>query len=311
MKHSWLLLAGWLIAGAAQADSPAADRELSACGHGQEREIKGERARTSTLQLTSIQPVDNSYVTAKSMVVAELEYDIARFAPGMYQVNAQFKTIDAHATQGGQFYQFPELQYAHGTLKFCYPLHAVWSQPDLKWPLGLVFNLTHRNDDGSVAVIASSGLTTFNSSGIPAAVLNRVEPGADQVANREAVEKLTGFFETVQVHVGMCMEKFPALKSSLQSPLDDWNKRYQALREKSDNLYLDFLRHRYPGSSRDQILVILEARRTALVRALQSVPDALSKRNCGLMPGRFADGTYDPAKAQPQAVALVNRIATR
>jgi len=311
MKCSWWLLGGCLLASAALADSPATDKELNTCGHGQEREIKGERARASTLQLSSIQPADNSYVTDKSLVVAELEYAIAKFAPGMYQVNAQFKTIDAHSTHGGQFSQFPELQYAHGALRFCYPLHAVWSQPDLKWPLGLVFNLTQRNDDGSMAVIASTTVTTVNSTELPAAVLNRLEPSAEQVARREAVEKLVGFFETVNQHVGICMDKFPAMKSSLQPPLDAWNKRYQALREKSDDLYLDFLRHRYPGFSKNDILMFLEARRTALVQSLQSGPEALSERNCKLMAGRFENGTYDPEKAQPQAVMVVNGIPTQ
>ena len=311
MKISWLLLGGMLMAGAALADSPATDKELNTCGHGQEREIKGERARTSTLQLTSIQPADNSYVTDKSLVIAELEYDIAKFSPGMYQVNAQFKTIDLHATHGGQFSQFPELQYAHGTLRFCYPLHAVWSQPDLKWPLGLVFYLTQRNDDGSTTVVASTAVTTLNSSEIPAAALNRVEPSAEQVARREAVEKLVGFFETVNVHVGLCMDKFPAMKSRLQPPLDAWNKRYQALKEKSDDLYLDFLRHRFPVSSKDHILMMLEARRTALVQALQSDPEVLSELYCGLMVSRFENGEYDPATAQPQAVQVVNGIPTQ
>ena len=57
--------------------------------------------------------------------------------------------------------------------------------------------------------------------------------------------------------------------------------------------------------------MFLEARRTALVQALQSDPETLSELNCGLMVSRFENGEYDPATAQPQAVQVVNGIPTQ
>jgi hypothetical protein len=90
-----------------------------------------------------------------------------------------------------------------------------------------------------------------------------------------------------------------------------WNKRYQALKEKSDDLYLAFLRQRFPQWPKDGYLMFLEARCTALVQALQSDPEVLSELYCGLMVSRFENGEYDPATAQPQAVQVVNGIPTQ
>jgi hypothetical protein len=90
---------GWLaalfVAGpAVAAGNGASEAELHACGHGQEREITGARPRESSIALESVTPADSSYVNAKTTVVAELEYAIEKFAPGMYQLNVQFETTD-------------------------------------------------------------------------------------------------------------------------------------------------------------------------------------------------------------------------
>jgi len=310
-KNDIAWLAALLIAGtAAAAGNAAGEAELRACGHGQEREIKATLPRQSTLELKSVTPAEDSYVTPKTVAVAELEYSIARFVPGMFQLNAQFETTDRHMTTGGEFLEHPELQYPHGVIRFCYPLHGVWNQPTLKWPLGLVFNLTHRNDDGSTEVLASSAVTHFNTANLPAVALNRPALTSDQVANREAVERLQGFFESTSIQTQLCLDTFPAMKSTLQPPLDAWQKRYASLQEESDALYLDLQRARMPGVSREGLLIYLEAQHNAIVQAIRSAPEAITQRNCALMPGRFADGTYDPAKQYPAELERVKALVS-
>lgn len=306
---------GWLaslcIAGtAAAAGNVASQAELQACGHGQEREIAGPQARESTIELKSVTPADNSYVNTRTTVVAELEYSIPKFAPGMYQLNAQFETIDRHMTTGGEFVEHPELQYAHGVIRFCYPLRGAWNQPTLKWPLGLVFYLTHRNGDGSTEVLAQSAVTHFNTADLPAAALNRPALTAEQVANREAVEKLQSFFESTSIQMQLCIDTFPAMKSTLQPPFDAWRKRFASLQEKSDALYLDLQRARMPGVNREGLLIYLEAQHNAIVQGIHSAPEAITQRNCALMPGRFADGTYDPAKRYPEELKVIDKLVS-
>lgn len=304
---------GWFaalcIAGTAAAagDAPG-EAELRACGHGQERQIRGPGARESTLEVKSLVPEEETYVTPKTVVVAEIEYSIAGFEPGMFQLNAQFETIDKGMTTGGEFLEDPELQFAHGVIRFCYPLRGVWNQPTLKWPLALVFYLTHRNDDGSTKVLASSAVTHFNTATLPAVALNRPALTSDQVANREAVERLNNFFESTSIQVQLCIDTFPAMTSTLEPPLDAWRKRYASLKEKSDALYLDLQRARMPGVPGEGLLIYLDARRNAMTQAIRSAPEAITQRNCALMPGRFADGTYDPAKQYPAELERVRAL---
>ena len=54
------------------------------------------------------------------------------------------------------------------------------------------------------------------------------------------------------------------MKSSLQPPLDAWQKRYDRLQEKSHALFLDLLRARMPGVSRDGLFIYMEAQHNAL-----------------------------------------------
>jgi hypothetical protein len=304
-------LAGLSLVGVTEAAPSATDAELRACGHGQEREIEGPAAREPTIALVSMQPAESSYVTETTMVAAGLEYDIDRFEPGKYEVNAQFATVDAHATTGGGFSEFPEVRFAHGTLRFCYPLRVIWTRPAVKWPLALVFNLTRRNEDGSATVIASTSVTQFNVANLPASALNRASPTAEQLALRGAVEKLSGFFETVPVHVEMCAEEFPDMKSRLLPPLTEWRQRHALVQEKSDSLFVDLSRQRFPGMTKEGFLVYLEARRTGLVQALRATPEALSRRNCELMPGRLAGETWDPAKRHPEEYRVLTSFSTR
>ena len=282
------------------------EAELRACGHGKEREIAGPSASNPSIRLISISPTDSSYVSQDSTVVAELEYSIDRFEPGMYQLYAQFETTDPHATTGGRLQELPELQYAHGALRFCYPLHGIWSSPQISFPLAMKFYLTKRNEDGSSQVIAQSPITHFNTTDLPATALGGAAPAADQLAMREAVQVVSSMFEAVELQVQMCAEAFPDMKSSLMPPLEAWKKQYSKLKEKSDALYLDVVRQRVPGISKDGVRVYLEGQHTAIRQQIASMPDAVSENNCTQVPGRFADGTFDPAQRIPEAYQRVS-----
>jgi hypothetical protein len=282
------------------------EAELRACGHGKEREIAGPSASNPSIKLISVSPADSSYVSRDSTVVAELEYSIDRFEPGMYQLNSQFETTDPQMTAGGGLQELPELQYAHGAIRFCYPLHGIWSQPQVRFPLAMKFYLTKRNEDGSTQVIAQSPITHFNAADLPATALGGAAPTADQLAMREAVQTVSSMLEAVELQVQMCAEAFPDMKSSLMPPLEAWQKQYSKLKKKSDALYLDVIRQRIPGINKDGVLVYLEGQHTAFRQQIASVPGAVSENNCAQMPGRFADGTFDPAQRIPEAYQRVN-----
>jgi hypothetical protein len=308
---TWLLLlsfAGGLMGNVDAATPPAtvpSEAELRACGHGKEREIAGPSASHPTIKLIAVSPADSNYVSRDSTVVAEIEYSIDRFEPGMYLLTAQFETTDSKITSGGAVQELPELQYAHGAIRFCFPLRAIWSQPQIRFPLALKFNLTKRNEDGSTRVIAQSPVTRFNAVDISAAS-GRAAPTADQLAMREAIQTVNGMLVAVELQVQMCAEAFPDMKSSLIPPLETWQKRYSKLKEKSDALYLDMVRQQLPGITREGVLRVLEGQQTAFKQQIASVPEALSPNNCAQMPGRFADGTFDPAQRIPEAYQRVS-----
>ena len=268
--------------------------------------MRGPSASNPSIKLISMSPADTSYVSQDSTIVAELEYSIDRFEPGMYQLTAQFETTDPQATTGGVLMEAPELQYAHGALRFCYPLHGIWSQPQVRFPLAMKFYLTKRKEDGSTQVIAQSLVAHFNAENLPATALGRAAPTADQLAMRGAVQTMHSLLEAFELHVHMCVEAFPDLKSSLMPPLEAWQKQHSKLKEKSDALYLDVIRLRIPGISKDSVLMLLEGEQAAFRQQIASVPEAVSASNCAMMPGHLTDGTYDPAQRAPEAYRRVS-----
>lgn len=309
IRLGWISFVGLSLAGAAAAAPPEGDAAQRACGHGQEREIEGPRASKPSMTLLSVRPAESSYVTEQTVLTAELEYNIDRFESGMYLVNAQFETVDPNFTTSGVPVDHPEVQFAHGVLRFCFPLRNLWTQPTVKWPLGVVFHLTRRNDDGSTAVVASTPITRFNVAKLPATALNRASLNAEQTAMRDAVDKLVPFFEIVQVHVEACAETFPDMKSKLVPLLADWRKRHAGLRKKTDLLYADLMRYR--SFSDEGVLLFREAMRTGMLKSLRESPKALSRVNCELMPGRLTGDNYDPAKAHPEEYRLINSFPMR
>ncbi len=311
IRIAWTTFVGLSLAGMAMADPSDGEAALRACGHGQETEIQGPRARKPSIMLVSVRPEESSYVTPDTMVSAELEYDIDRFEPDMYLVGVQFETTDQKFSTSGAFIDFPEVQFAHGMLRLCYPLRTVWRQPTVKWPLGVLFNLTRRNEDGSMTQVAITPVTRFNVADLPATALNRASPNADQVAMRDAIDRLTAFLDIVQVHVTACTETFPDMKSVLEPLLADWHKRHAVLQEKSDILYADLFRQRVPGIPDDGLRFARESMRTGMRNTLHETPEALSRRNCELMPGRLTGDGYDPAKAQPEAYQLIKNLSMR
>jgi hypothetical protein len=310
-RKTWLLLlscAGGIMGNAAAAPPPAtavSEAELRACGHGKEREIAGPPASKPSIKMVSVSPADSSNVSRDSTVVAEIEYSVGAFEPGMYQVTAQFETTDPRVSTGGTLQELPELQYAHGTLRFCYPLRAVWSMPQVRFPLALNFNLTKRNDDGSTSVIARSPVTHFSAVDLSAASA-LAAPSADQLAMREAVQAVNGMLGAIELHAQLCAEAFPDMKSSLLPPLQAWQKRYAKLKEKSDALFLDMVRQQFPGITSDGVLRVLEGQRTSFKQQIASVPEAVSPNNCAQLPGRFTDGSFDPAQRIPEAYKRVS-----
>jgi hypothetical protein len=52
----------------------------------------------------------------------------------------------------------------------------------------------------------------------------------------------------------------------------------------------------------------MEAMRTGMLNSLRETPQALSRRNCELMPGRLTGDDYDPAKRHPEECRLINNF---
>jgi hypothetical protein len=116
-----------------------------------------------TLTLASISPIANTPITAKTVLVADLEYSVEDFKAGEYFVVAQVDTTKEHATTDGRFpnSSYPVLTEPHGNLRFSFPVAYVWDLPNVKHPLVVHFYLNKKVDSKHSRIVAKAGPIAF------------------------------------------------------------------------------------------------------------------------------------------------------
>lgn len=132
-------------------------------GHAQQETNARPTTSKSSLVLDSIAPSDGTQLTKKSVIVANLSYNITDFKNGRYTILAQFETKDGKNTKDGDFpnVDYPSLSQSTGELSFSFPIKYVWHHKDIKRPFVMWFYLMKWTDRSSGTRVASAGPVEF------------------------------------------------------------------------------------------------------------------------------------------------------
>ena len=132
-------------------------------GHAQQGASSQQTTSTSTLLLKSIAPSAGTQLTKKTVIVANLSYNIPDFENGRYTILAQFETKEGKNTKDGDFpnADYPSLSQSTGELSFSFPIKYVWHHKDIKRPFVMWFYLMRWKDRSSGTTVASAGPVEF------------------------------------------------------------------------------------------------------------------------------------------------------
>src|ERR1700744_6182288 len=99
---------------------------------------------SNTVRVVDVKPPAGSSVHKWTELVADIDYDVEDFSSGNYILVAQFDTTqEGHSTDGSfSFDKYPQLTYASGSFRLCFPLKDVWEQLRVKRPFSVRFFLS-------------------------------------------------------------------------------------------------------------------------------------------------------------------------
>jgi hypothetical protein len=114
---------------------------------------------TATVVVSAVTPVAASEVRQSSVVEATVEYTIDKFAPAA----TYYVLIECEDTSGGSLDRSqrladqPILTAAQGSVVLTYPISRVWSNPKLRKPIRVWFDVVERIGPNDSVVIGRAG----------------------------------------------------------------------------------------------------------------------------------------------------------
>lgn len=126
---------------------------------------QGDPAAVAEVQLVSIAPVPGSELTAKTVLVAEIEYAIQNFKP---PVDYYVAPVFASAERAGVTFNMldrisdsPRIVSPQGTITVRYPVVRELGSPQLAHPVKVWFFVMERTGAGKTRVIGQTGPLEF------------------------------------------------------------------------------------------------------------------------------------------------------
>jgi hypothetical protein len=104
-------------------------------------------------------PAENEVVNGETVLVADLKYSIADFAPNEYMILVQVETTTKGVTTDGSYPSqlYKPLAQANGQLRISFPLHYVRNDSTVKQPLAVWFYLTRQSGPRTSMMISTAG----------------------------------------------------------------------------------------------------------------------------------------------------------
>jgi hypothetical protein len=214
----------------------------SAFPHGGVEEITSNDTvpEADSIEIVSVSPDSNTPVSASTMLVVELLYNVKNLANGPYIIIAQFDTIHRRVTTDGDFRNYSALKHASGLVRLCFPVAMIWDYPNIRWPLVAHFYL-NRAYAGGGEVIAHSDTVKFISATVPPAARNQPPVNDAEVPEDYQAALTTMYFAFIDygTRAVVCAEHFQDLSMAIHAAYKDWQDHYGAMQTSITMQYRD------------------------------------------------------------------------
>jgi len=274
-----ILLSGMSVAAAAEAEA--------ACQYHEEpgAEAKPDKSKVS---LQAVKPGEGGDLTRATVIEADVDYQIADFAPKTFHFLALFPTGGLGSMSPLDSENTPYIASATGKAHLCIPLGEVYDHPTMQWPLSMqVMVLRDRPDGRGGSGVATSRSVKFHVLDTPERELAR-QAAALPVEYSDALAKVSAFFANRVSIYKACIQRFPAMQPAMTKSYRAWEARHRdsidlATAAQFESLTIE------AGGREDVAMRIYDDSMETMIQGYLSYAEGDLKRHCQFSLEDFSD----------------------
>lgn len=254
------------------------------------REEPGTATRIEKTKITIIasDPGNGGDVRRETLVVVDVEYQIADFQPKAFRFMASFPTEGLGSMSPLDSRNSPYLESASGKAHLCVPLKEVYDYARTVWPLSMRISMLRETDaSGGGSMVGSSSSVKFNALDAPARAAERAGQALPE-EYYDALRHTWDFFNNRLERYKACIARFPATQPTFTRVYRTWEGRHRAAIDFVSQLQYDDLMARADG--RESMAMKMYDSMTGLnQKYFEAMPEAKLKPQCEMLMEDFAD----------------------
>ena len=262
-----------------------------------------EAPKRSRLVLLATAPAAGEEVSTRTTLGIDVEYHIAEFQPGSYELVVHFAEIAAGSTKivsddnvGGHLLTQPQ-----GRARLCAPLAGLFREDDVRWPLQMHVSLHKRTGSRSSLLYAETQRVPFPSAQISNRALQRQsEAFSDEYFF--SLDAILAFHDQQVATYKACVERLPDTVAILDAPFRAWTEAHGAMFAKMDALQMQVFGEITRGTTETAAGRMAEARKE-FTNFLDRQPDVSLRRRCMELPIAL---NGEPREFVGRYIAIVN-----
>ena len=262
-----------------------------------------EAPKRSRLVLLATAPAAGEEVNTRTTLGIDVEYHIAEFQPGSYELVVHFAEIASGSTKivsddnvGGHLLTLPQ-----GRARLCAPLSGLFREDDVRWPLQMHVSLHKRTGSRSSLLFAETQRVPFPS----AQISNRARQRQTEAFSDEyyfSLDAIVAFHDQQVATYKACVERLPDTLAILDAPFRAWTEAHGEMFAQMDALQMQVFGEITRGTTETADGRMAEARRE-FTNFLDRQPDVSLRRRCMELPIAL---NGEPREFVGRYIAIVN-----
>ena len=242
-------------------------------------------------------------MNTRTTVGIDVEYHIAEFQPGSYELVVHFAEIAAGSTKivsddntDGHLLTQPQ-----GRAHLCAPLGGLFREDDVRWPLQMHVSLHKRTGGRSSLLYAETQRIAFPSSQVSKRALQRqTEAFSDEYYF--SLDAILAFHDQQVASYKACVERLPDTAAILDAPFRAWTAQHGAMFAQMEALQMQVYGEITRGTTETPAGRMAEVRRE-FTNFLERLPDVSLRRRCVELPIALQG---DPREFVGRYITIVN-----
>ena len=240
--------------------------------------------KRSRLVLLATAPAAGEEVNTRTTVGIDVEYHIAEFQPGSYELVVHFAELAAGSTKivsddnvDGHLLTQPQ-----GRAHLCAPLGGLFREDDVRWPLQMHVSLHKRTGGRSSLLYAETQRIAFPSAQVSKRALQRqMEAFSDEYYF--SLDAILAFHDQQVATYKSCVVRLPDTGAILDAPFRAWTEKHGAMFGQMEALQMQVYGEITRGTGETAAGRMAEARRE-FTSFLDRQPDVSLRRRCVELP---------------------------